>query len=231
MSYTFLLDAGEESSAESFSGIPASVLSRLSLTAERCSCNGSAMEPCQGSPSGMTCEPSMETHGGEKLILSAGASPARTLAAPEKEPESKEAGAGCGARWPGSFAKYDRDSRLWRIRQLWLFEGLEESLATWPRWGLMLDGECWELPTQERIIKENESGYWPTPSGVRGRGHGVGAISEWGGSSNPFRGTSDRNLRCPGFEEWMMGWPASWTALTPLGMDKFQQWLNSHGRL
>ena len=33
MSYTFLLEQGEESSAESFSAIPASVLSRLNLSA------------------------------------------------------------------------------------------------------------------------------------------------------------------------------------------------------
>jgi len=30
--------------------------------------------------------------------------------------------------------------------------------------------------------------------------------------------------------EWMMGWPIEWTALKPLGMDKFQRWLRSHGR-
>ena len=35
MSYTFLQEQGEESSAECFSDIPASVLSRLSLTAEK----------------------------------------------------------------------------------------------------------------------------------------------------------------------------------------------------
>jgi hypothetical protein len=35
---------------------------------------------------------------------------------------------------------------------------------------------------------------------------------------------------CPlGFREWMMGWPIGWTALEPLGTDRFQLWLSSHG--
>ena len=33
----------------------------------------------------------------------------------------------------------------------------------------------------------------------------------------------------PDWVEWLMGWPTGWTALEPLGMDKFRQWLFSHG--
>ena len=33
----------------------------------------------------------------------------------------------------------------------------------------------------------------------------------------------------PPWVEWLMGWPIGWTDLRPLGMDKFQQWLRSHG--
>jgi len=29
--------------------------------------------------------------------------------------------------------------------------------------------------------------------------------------------------------EWLMAWPIAWTDLRPLAMDKFQQWLHSHG--
>lgn len=32
------------------------------------------------------------------------------------------------------------------------------------------------------------------------------------------------------FREWMMGWPIGWTALEPLAMDRFQEWLRWHGR-
>jgi len=30
--------------------------------------------------------------------------------------------------------------------------------------------------------------------------------------------------------EWMMGWPIGWTACEPLATDRFQQWLDSHGK-
>ena len=33
----------------------------------------------------------------------------------------------------------------------------------------------------------------------------------------------------PTWVEWLMGWPIGWTDLKPLGMDKFQQWLQQHG--
>lgn len=33
----------------------------------------------------------------------------------------------------------------------------------------------------------------------------------------------------PTWVEWLMGWPIGWTDLKPLAMDKFQQWLSSHG--
>jgi hypothetical protein len=30
--------------------------------------------------------------------------------------------------------------------------------------------------------------------------------------------------------EWLMGWPIGWTDLRPLAMDRFRQWLDSHGK-
>ena len=34
----------------------------------------------------------------------------------------------------------------------------------------------------------------------------------------------------PEFVEFVMGWPMGWTAIEPLGTDKFRQWRHSHGR-
>lgn len=34
----------------------------------------------------------------------------------------------------------------------------------------------------------------------------------------------------PNWVEWLMGWPIGWTDLEPLAMDKFQTWLQLHGR-
>ena len=34
----------------------------------------------------------------------------------------------------------------------------------------------------------------------------------------------------PMWVEWLMGWPPGWTDLKPLEMDRFQKWLDEHGR-
>jgi len=34
----------------------------------------------------------------------------------------------------------------------------------------------------------------------------------------------------PEFSEYLMGWPIGWTDLKPLAMDKFQSWLQLHGK-
>ena len=65
----------------------------------------------------------------------------------------------------------------------------------------------------------------PTPSGCSngGKNHVVGRLDEWGGSSNPFRGTEIGRVRCASFEAWMMGYPMAWVSRTVLGMLSFRQ--------
>jgi len=69
------------------------------------------------------------------------------------------------------------------------------------------------------------SGYGslPTPSGTNGRGknHTVGRLDEWGGSSNPFRGTPLGPVRCVSFELWMMGLPTAWRQSMPPATPSF----------
>jgi len=70
----------------------------------------------------------------------------------------------CGEKWRGSFVKYDPDSSLWRTHQCSLLGGLDEFLETWPQWGLMRDGECWEQRMLEQTIRGTEFGL--SPNGV-----------------------------------------------------------------
>ena len=42
--------------------------------------------------------------------------------------------------------------------------------------------------------------------------------------------TTNKGQLNPPWVEWLMGWPIGWTDLKPLAMDKFQQWLRSHGK-
>lgn len=60
-----------------------------------------------------------------------------------------------------------------------------------------------------------DSSLLPTPSGTsnHGKNHVAGRLDEWGGSSNPFRGTSLGRVHCPAFEFWVMGYPEAWPRL------------------
>ena len=98
--------------------------------------------------------------------------PARTSAQPEKELESPEIEAGSGWKWRESSMKYDHAMRSWKTRQCSLFEDSEWFSGTWPRWGLMQDGECWELPMSERPTFARGYGLLPTirsTDGERGK--------------------------------------------------------------
>jgi hypothetical protein len=163
MSYTFLQEQGEESSAACFSDIPAFVLSRLSLTAGKSYCNASGTECCQNSQSGMISEHSTGDRGADSLTLCAADSHAKTSAQPAKAQASTASEADCGERWLGWFAKWDRASCSWKTPQCSLLAGLDEFSGTWPRWGMMRNGVCWELSTPERHTDGSESGFWPTP--------------------------------------------------------------------
>lgn len=95
---------------------------------------------------------------------------------------------------------------------------------------MMRDGECSELTPPAIHIDEPACGWLPTPSGVNGgRNHTMGRVDEWGGSSNPLRGTPIGKALSPNFEETVMGWPTDWTARTQSATGKFQTWLRSRG--
>jgi hypothetical protein len=243
MSYTYLNDNPCEnstsfaervgvSSVASFADIPASVLSRLNLTHERYCCNGSETESCHASPSGTMCEHSTESLGEEKLTSFAADFPARIFHAPERAQASKAQEAECGWKWRESSVKFDPASRSWKTRQCSLLGGLESFSETWPRWGMMRDGECWELATYLGLTSDLEFGsnafFTPTSRDYKGMS-GSGLRARHGAKHN--LADCIGGVPNPMFSEWLMGWPLGWTDLKPLGMGKFQQWLDSHGKL
>ena len=173
MSYIYLRERGEESSAECYSDIPAYVLSKLNLTAEKSSCKGSATESCPASPSGPTCGLSPAVRGAEKSMSSAEDSRAKIFPLPEKARESTGSEAVYGRNLQESLARYDPDSRSWRTRQCLLLGGLAECLETLPKSGMMRNGVLWELTMSEPRTRESECGFWRTPDAGAG-----GTISE-----------------------------------------------------
>jgi len=143
---TCLQEQGEESSAASFSDIPASVLSRLNLIADNQCSRGNGTEYSQDSQSGTTCEPSTANPGTDSSMLSAEDSLVRTLVQAETLKELTGQNPVYGEKWPVSFARYNQSMSLWKTPQCSLFEDLTECSVIWPKWGMMQNGECWELP-------------------------------------------------------------------------------------
>lgn len=203
-------------------------------TAPGDSCSDKMKGTFHRSPFGMMFAPSTESRGAELLTWFLAGFHARTSARPTARAKGLTANdQDSGAKWPGSLAKYDRVSRSWRTRQCSLFGGLAEFSETWPRWGLMLDGEFWEQPTLAPPISENESGLWPTPTAVTATGGA--ALCKWGGSgarAKLRKMVSVMELNGPLNPEWvswLMGWPKGWSSSMRLETAKFREWLHSHG--
>jgi hypothetical protein len=116
---------------------------------------------------GMMYKPLTEDLGEELLMLYLEGFHAKTSQPQEKVSELTENDLECGEKWRGSFTKYDLDSCSWKTHQCSLLGDLDEFSETWPRWGLMRDGECWEQQTLAHLIKETEFGLsekLPTPT-------------------------------------------------------------------
>jgi hypothetical protein len=166
MSYTYLAEQGEVCSAQSFSDIESSVLSRLKNTQDKCCSNGNEMACSHGSQSGTTSVPSMESRGEESLTPFAEVFPAKMCQLLERVRDLMENEAASGARCSGWFAKYDPDLSLWKTPQCSLLEDYIEFSETWPQWGMMQSGVCSEQTMPELGIGGKESGSlrnWPTP--------------------------------------------------------------------
>jgi len=183
---------------------------------------------------GMTFAPLMEARGEELLTWFLAGFPARTSAQPEKALDSTESEAASGWKWRESSVKYDRASRSWRTRQCSLLAGLDEFSGTWPKWGSMRDGECWELPTLAHRTNETGSGLLPTPRASMGK-HGIAwARAESGDHRHQLEDYMAHLFLIAGgqrisgavihpcFAEEIMMWPQHWTALDALETDKCQ---------
>ena len=137
---------------------------------------------------GMTYKPLTETHGEELLTLFLEDFRAKTSQLPETEQELTENDQECGEKWRASFTKYDLDSSSWKTHQCSLLEDLEPFSETWPRWGLMRDGECWEQRTLEQTIRETEFGLsekWPTPRSCSAMSAKITPQAAWNEKRNP----------------------------------------------
>ena len=210
-------------------------------------------DSCRRSQSGTTYEPSTETPGEEQLTFCAEDFPAKTLAQTEREQVSKDHVRDCGKNMHDWLEKCGLDLCLPKTPQGSKLKDLPLSSKILPRWGMMLDGVCWELGTKVRHIGEIDSFYWPTPTVAEA--NKIPATANYGqvGINNhpkirgyPTRQKMGKDTKGydggtriqpsvpktkgqlnPSWVEWLMGWPIGWTDSRPLEMGKFhnvQQW-------
>jgi hypothetical protein len=123
---------------------------------------------CRLSRFGMMFKPLTESLGEELLMSYRADFHAKTSQLQtQKVTDLMAKGQECGERWQGLLARLDPNTLLWKTVQCSLFEDLTESLQTWPRWGSMQNGVCWEQPMLEQITKGTEFGLsekMPTPN-------------------------------------------------------------------
>jgi hypothetical protein len=164
MSWLFSRALVEEYSGEgSLGGEPCAQLN-LMPTRRPFSLKGKTMVSFDLSQYGVTSKHLTESRGEELLMSFLAGFHAKTSAQLEKEQELPEKEVGSGWKWRESSVKYDPAMRLWKTRQCLLLEDSEWFSETWPRWGTLRDGECWELPMSARPIFERGSGLWRTPT-------------------------------------------------------------------
>ena len=197
-------------------------------------CNGKLMDSYLDSLSGTTYAHSMANLGQEKSMSSREVFPVRTFQPQEMVMDLKVNDLECGQKWRASFTRYNHDSSLWKTHQCSLLGDLDEFLETWPQWGLMQDGECWELTLQDLTTSETESGLLPTVLATDWKGGTTAArqdngklrFDQWRDYVKLKHGLTYPH---PTHSELRMGWPQGWTDLKPLETDKFQVWRQQHG--
>ena len=124
----------------------------------------SETDTCRSSPSGTTWQPSTEIPGADQLTFFAEDSPAKTSVRRVKEQELPESVRAYGRNMRDSLARCGLDLSLPKTHHCFALGDLELSSKIWPRWGIMLDGECSELGMSVRRTSATECGSWRTPS-------------------------------------------------------------------
>lgn len=126
--------------------------------------NDKTMDACHLSRFGLTSKILTESHGEAVLMSFLAGFPAKIYRQPDAEQESKEGAPASGLSSLVSLGRYDPDSSTWKTPQSSLLGGWDEFSETWPQWGTMQNGECWEQMTRAHRTVENESGLWRTPT-------------------------------------------------------------------
>src|SRR5690606_9198759 len=89
---------------------------------------------------------------------------AKTSALQEKWKVSKENAVGCGVKCGELFGILDLNTSSLKIVQLYLFEDLSKSYATFPKSGMMRSGKVYQTLLLDTHTKEKDCMLLPTPT-------------------------------------------------------------------
>lgn len=235
MSWHFLQEQEEASWAGRFLAGAPSVLLKLIPTPGVFFLHGSGTESFPASRSGTTFARSTASPGEGASMSSAEASPAKESAEQtEMLPGFQMPAAGSGANRPESLEKLSLGGCSSKTVTASSAGASVWSCKTFPRWGMMRNGELFPLAVLALHTREKDSGSWPTPTATDYKG-GTAAIRKDTGKVRMDLVRHVCKVRfgltypIPEHSEALMLWPIGWTDLKPLAMDRFQQWQRSHG--
>lgn len=205
----------------SLDGAPQALL-RLIPGAGTACCSDSPKGICRDSRFGMTSGHLTDGHGEVISTSSAADSPVRTSARRVPVKELPEHVQDWYSKCSELLTRLGLRSSSRKTAPLFVPVGWPQSSRDLQAWGIWDESGYWGLWTSVRTISERECGLLPTPRASRwGLEDSHGSTDAWkamgiGGKSVALR-------------EWMMGWPIGWTDTKRLGMDRYRQWLHSHG--
>lgn len=175
MSWHFLRGRAEVSWPHTYlDGAPAALL-RLMPTAATCSSPDSGTGTSPASPCGTTSAPLTDAPGGATSTSSLEGSPARTSPRRVAEEDLPESVRGFGSRCSESLERCGLRMSSRRTVRTCVPVDSAPSSRDLPAWGMMRNGECWELGTSVRPTDATECGLLPT---YVARDHRSGKASE-----------------------------------------------------
>lgn len=171
-------------------------------------------------------------------------SPVRTSAKLESELASVELEADSGESLPEPFAHFDQSTWSWRTSKDSSTEDSMKFSGTWPRAGMMRNGQCFERATS--VSRTEDPGYslWPTPvvsdsrssargttkTGVMHSGQAmldvVRRFHQVRKTPKPFGKPGPHPVALhPVFIERLMGFPEGWTEFEYSETPSYRSWL------
>jgi hypothetical protein len=156
---------------------------------------------------------------------------AKIFRAREKALEYAEREADFGRNLRVSFARFDRATYSWKIPHFLFHGALAKFLETWPRWGMMVHGECFPLPqwvanTYGSVFGELSGGVTDAESALARPTPTV-----YGVNNNPITGGGNGLATAVKIKEGLpCGGIGSATGPTPTVHDKMRGQIEAHGR-